>query len=136
MNNRIIEKCKELGMKMTGQRQTIAEVITDAKDHPNVEEVFKRAQALDAKVSIATVYRTIRSLEEAGIIEKHDFGEGFARYEEATDDHHDHIINMKTGEVMEFSDEALEAIQEEIAKKFNLRIVGHRLDIYCMPKDE
>lgn len=118
---------------MTGQRRTIAQVIEDSEDHPDVEELFKRASALDAGISIATVYRTVKLFEEAGILDKLEFGDGRARYEDAERDHHDHLIDLNSGEVIEFVDEEIEALQEKIAKKLGYTLRGHRLELYGVP---
>jgi Fur family ferric uptake transcriptional regulator len=132
-----IEKiCIDRGMKMTGQRRVIAQVLSVSDDHPNVDEVYSRASSIDLKISIATVYRTVRLFEEAGIIEKHDFGGSSARYEEATDDHHDHLINVKNGNVIEFQNEEIEALQRTIAKQNGLKLIGHRLELYGIPFDD
>jgi Fur family ferric uptake transcriptional regulator len=132
-----IEKiCIERGMKMTGQRRVIAHVLSISDDHPNVDEVFSRASNIDPKISIATVYRTVRLFEEAGILEKHDFGGNSARYEEATDDHHDHLINMKNSEVIEFRNEEIEVLQRKIAEQKGLKLIGHRLELYGIPLDD
>ena len=133
MVSRIEKLCIEKGLKMTGQRRVIARTISDAVDHPDVEEIYKRASQNDDNMSIATVYRTVRMFEEAGIIEKHDFGDGKARYEESSDDHHDHLINIKTGEIIEFHNKAIERLQEEIATKLGYKLVGHRLELYAVP---
>lgn len=118
---------------MTGQRRVIAQVLSDSQDHPNVDEVFSRASTIDPKISIATVYRTVRLFEEAGLLEKHDFGGNSARYEEATDDHHDHLINVKNDEVIEFRNEEIEALQHKIAAERGLKLIGHRLELYGIP---
>jgi Fur family ferric uptake transcriptional regulator len=132
-----IEKiCIERGMKMTGQRRVIAHVLSVSDDHPNVDEVYSRASNVDPKISIATVYRTVRLFEEAGILEKHDFGGGSARYEEVTDDHHDHLINMKNLEVIEFANEEIEVLQHKIAEENGLKLIGHRLELYGVPIDD
>lgn len=129
-------KCEERGLKMTGQRRTIAQVLSESTDHPDVELLYDRASAVDPGISIATVYRTVRLFEEAGIIEKHDFGDGRSRYEEAGEDHHDHLINLRTGEVVEFVDEEIEKLQEAIAKKLGFKLVDHRLELYGLPLDD
>jgi len=134
-SSRIEQICVEKGMKMTEQRRIIARVLSDASDHPDVEEVYRRASALDSRISIATVYRTARLFEEAGIIERHDFGDGRARYEEITDEHHDHLIDMKSGHVIEFKNDEIEKLQQQIAKKHGMKLVGHRLELYCVPID-
>ncbi len=131
----IEKKCVEKGLKMTEQRRVIAKVLTSAQDHPDVEMLYQRAAEIDSKISIATVYRTVRLFEEAGIIEKHDFGDGRARYEEATDQHHDHLIDMRTGRVIEFSNDAIERLQEQIAKELGYQLIDHRLELYCLPLD-
>lgn len=134
--SRIEQLCIDHGMKMTGQRRVIAHVLSTSQDHPDVEEVHRRASAQDSRISIATVYRTVRLFEEAGIIERHDFGDGRARYEEVTDQHHDHLINMHSGDVIEFQNSEIEALQEAIARKHGMRLVGHRLELYAVPLDE
>ena len=132
-----IEKvCIERGMKMTGQRRVIAHVLSVSNDHPNVDEVYSRAISIDPKISIATVYRTVRLFEEAGLLEKHDFGGASARYEEATDDHHDHLINIKNEEVIEFENEEIEALQRKVAEQNGLKLIGHKLELYGIPIDE
>lgn len=119
---------------MTEQRRVIARVLSDSDDHPDVEEVYRRASALDDRISLATVYRTLRLFEDSQIIQSHDFGGGRARYEAAEDDeHHDHLINVDTGDVIEFLDEELEALQEKIAKRLGFRLVDHRLELYGKP---
>lgn len=136
MPSTLEKKCEERGLKMTGQRRTIAQVLSESTDHPDVELLYDRASAVDPGISIATVYRTVRLFEEAGIIEKHDFGDGRSRYEEAGEDHHDHLINLRTGEVVEFVDEEIEKLQEAIAKKLGFKLVDHRLELYGLPLDE
>lgn len=135
MSHTLEQKCLEKGIRMTEQRKVIAEVIGKADDHPSVEEVYFRANKIDSKISIATVYRTVKLLEEEGVIEKHDFGDGKARYEEATEQHHDHIINVRTGEVIEFVNEEIEKLQERIAKEHGFDLVDHRLELFCIPID-
>jgi Fur family ferric uptake transcriptional regulator len=125
--------CIEKGLKMTGQRRVIAQTISEASDHPDVEEIYKRAALSDKNISIATVYRTVRMMEEAGIIEKHDFGDGKARYEESSDEHHDHLINIKTGKIIEFHNDEIERLQEEVARKLGYKLIGHRLELYAVP---
>jgi Fur family ferric uptake transcriptional regulator len=122
-------------MKMTEQRRTIARVLSDASDHPDVEAVYQRASKLDPKISIATVYRTMRLFEEASIVERHDFGNGRSRYEEATDEHHDHLIDIQSGKVIEFQNQEIEQLQEKIAKQHGMKLVGHRLELYGVPAD-
>ncbi len=128
--NRIEKACQEKGMRMTGQRRTIARVISEAKDHPDVEELHRRAAALDPHISIATVYRTVKLFEEAGILERLDFRDGRARYEPIGDEHHDHLIDLNSGEVIEFTSPEIERLQEEIARKLGYRLVDHRLELY------
>ncbi|MEK7819996.1 MAG: Fur family transcriptional regulator [Pseudomonadota bacterium] len=135
MLSKIEKLCLEKGMKMTGQRRIIARVLSDATDHPDVEEVHRRANAIDPKISIATVYRTVRLFEEAGILEKHDFGDGRSRYEEAGDDHHDHLIDIQSGRVIEFQSAEIEALQDKIARQHGFKLVGHRLELYGVPLD-
>jgi Fur family ferric uptake transcriptional regulator len=130
MPSRIEQLCIDKGLKMTGQRRIIARVLSDSTDHPDVEQVFRRAADIDPKISIATVYRTVRLLEEASIITRHDFGDGRARYEEADERHHDHLIDLKTGQVIEFQNPRIEALQEEIARELGYRLVGHRLELF------
>jgi Fur family ferric uptake transcriptional regulator len=131
--SRIEALCVEKGLKMTEQRRVIARVLSEADDHPDVEEVHRRAAAIDPRISVATVYRTVRLLEDEDLIERHDFGDGRARYEEASDDHHDHLIDMTTGKVIEFQNEEIEALQEAVAEKLGYRLVGHRLELYGKP---
>ena len=133
MISRIEQRCIEKGMKMTDQRRIIARVLSDADDHPDVEEVYRRATHLDPRISIATVYRTVRLFEEADILERHDFGDGRARYEESPNEHHDHLIDMQSGRVIEFTSTEIEALQREIARKYGYRLVGHRLELYGVP---
>lgn len=128
--DRIEKLCAERGMRMTEQRRVIARVLSAAEDHPDVEELYRRASAIDPHISIATVYRTVRLFEEAGVVEKHDFGDGRSRYEEAGDDHHDHLIDTKTGEVIEFFDAEIERLKNEIARKLGYELVGHKLELY------
>ncbi len=132
-----IEKlCIDKGMKMTEQRRVIARVLSTADDHPDVEEVHRRASDLDPRISIATVYRTVRLWEEADILERHDFGDGRSRYEEVTEEHHDHLIDVKSGSVVEFQNEEIEALQDKIARAHGMRLVGHRLELYGVPLKE
>jgi len=118
---------------MTEQRRVIARVLSEAVDHPDVEEVYRRATGIDPNISIATVYRTVRLFEEANILERHDFGDGRARYEEAPDAHHDHLIDVQSGRVIEFQNPEIEALQREIARRFGYKLVGHRLELYAVP---
>ncbi len=133
---RIEQLCVAKNMKMTDQRRVIARVLSVSDDHPDVEEVHRRASEIDARISIATVYRTVRLWEEAGILDRHDFGDGRSRYEEVTDEHHDHLIDVKSGVVIEFQNAEIEALQERIAKEHGMRLVGHRLELYCVPSAE
>ena len=127
------QTCVKKGMRMTEQRRVIARVLQAADDHPDVEELYHRAAKVDPKISISTVYRTVRLFEDAGIIEKHDFGDGRSRYETIPDVHHDHLIDLKTGKVIEFRNEEIEVIQERIARELGYTIVDHRLEIYAVP---
>jgi Fur family ferric uptake transcriptional regulator len=122
--------CAEKGLRITDQRRVIARVISDAEDHPDVETLHKRASAVDPHISIATVYRTVRLFEEAGILDRHDFGDGRARYEAVPEAHHDHLIDVETGRVVEFVDPELEALQKQIAEKLGYRLVDHRMELY------
>jgi Fur family ferric uptake transcriptional regulator len=131
--DRIENLCTEKGMRMTDQRRVVARVLSTSHDHPDVEELYRRAHAMDPHISIATVYRTVRLFEEAGIISRHDFRDGRSRYEEAPETHHDHLIDMKTGKVIEFVDGEIEALQEAIARKLGYRLVDHRLELYGVP---
>ena len=134
MTSRIEQACIDKGLKITEQRRVIARVLSDSEDHPDVEEVYRRASALDDRISLATVYRTLRLFEDSKIIQSHDFGGGRARYEATEEDeHHDHLINVDTGEVIEFFDEELEALQDKIAKRLGFRLVDHRLELYGKP---
>ena len=134
--DRIEKLCADKGMRMTDQRRVVARVLSQSNDHPDVEELYRRAAAVDPHISIATVYRTVRLFEEAGIIARHDFRDGRSRYEEQTDDHHDHLIDMKSGKVVEFVDEEIERLQHAIAKRLGYRLVAHRLELYGVPGDE
>jgi len=135
MPDRIEKLCVEKGLRMTDQRRVIARILSDAEDHPDAEELHRRAAAEDDRISLATVYRTVRLFEEAGIIERHDFRDGRARYEEASDDHHDHLIDLRSGEVIEFVNEEIERLQEAVARKLGYRLVDHRLELYAVPLD-
>jgi Fur family ferric uptake transcriptional regulator len=134
--DRLETLCIEKGMRMTDQRRVIARVLSSADDHPDVEELHRRAHAVDPHISIATVYRTVRLFEESGIIERHDFRDGRSRYEETPNHHHDHLIDMKTGKVVEFVDEEIEALQNAIARKLGYKLVDHRLELYGVPIEE
>lgn len=129
----IEELCLDRGMRMTEQRRVIAQVLTEATDHPDVEEVHRRSNEIDAGISIATVYRTVRLFEEAGILERHDFRDGRSRYEPVSEDHHDHLIDLDSGDVHEFQNEEIERLQKEIAKKLGYRLVDHRMELYGVP---
>ncbi|MDH4411950.1 MAG: Fur family transcriptional regulator [Rhizobium sp.] len=130
--------CAERGMRMTEQRRVIARILEDSDDHPDVEELYRRSSKVDAKISISTVYRTVKLFEDAGIIERHDFRDGRSRYETVPEEHHDHLIDLKTGTVVEFHSPEIEALQERIAREHGFRLVGHRLELYGIPlsKDE
>lgn len=134
--DRIEKLCVEKGMRMTEQRRVIARVVSSSQDHPDVEELHRRAVAVDPHISIATVYRTVRLFEEAGILERHDFRDGRSRYEEVTETHHDHLIDMKTGKVIEFVEPEIERLQQEIARKLGYKLVDHRLELYGVPIDD
>ena len=127
---RIENLCIDKGLKLTEQRRVIARVLSESTDHPDVEQLYQRAIQIDSRISIATVYRTVKLFEEANILERHDFGDGRARYEEASEEHHDHLIDIKSGEVIEFINEAIEKLQEEVARLHGYRLVGHRLELY------
>ena len=127
--------CAERGLRITEQRRVIARVLSDSDDHPDVEKLHERAVAVDPRISIATVYRTVRLFEEAGILDKHDFGDGRARYEAAPEAHHDHLIDVETGKVIEFVDPELEALQRQIAEKLGFRLVDHRMELYGVRLD-
>jgi Fur family ferric uptake transcriptional regulator len=131
--SRIERLCADSGMRMTGQRRIIARVLSEADDHPDVEEVYRRASALDLRISLSTVYRTVRLFESAGILERHDFGDGRARYEQSGHGHHDHLINIQTGEVIEFKNEQIEKLQDTVARELGFRLIGHRLELFGVP---
>jgi len=133
--SRIERLCEDKGLRMTGQRRVIARVLSNATDHPDVEEVYRRSNTIDERISLATVYRTVRLFEEQGIVERHDFGDGRARYEEAEGQHHDHLIDMDTGQVIEFRDDEIERIQERVARELGYRLVGHRMELYGVALD-
>lgn len=133
MSKPIISRCEAKGLRMTGQRRTIAQVLEESEDHPDVEELYARASRMDSGISIATVYRTVKLFEEAGILDRLEFGDGRARYEDAERDHHDHLIDLNTGEVIEFCDPEIEALQERIAAKLGYRLKGHKLELYGVP---
>ena len=133
MTDTIMSRCEAKGLRMTGQRRTIAQVLQDSDDHPDVEELYARASTIDAGISIATVYRTVKLFEEAGILERLEFGDGRARYEDAERDHHDPLIDLNSGEVIEFVDPEIEALQEKIAAKLGFELRGHKLELYGVP---
>jgi Fur family transcriptional regulator, ferric uptake regulator len=133
MSSRIEGLCTERGLKMTGQRRVIARVLSDATDHPDVEQLHRRATEIDPRISVATVYRTLRLFEEANILERHEFRSGRARYEEAPEEHHDHLIDVQSGQVLEFQDQEIEALQRKVAEKLGYRLVDHRLELYAVP---
>ena len=135
-HNDIEAKCAAKGMRMTEQRRVIARVLASAGDHPDVEELYRRCAAVDQHISISTVYRTVKLFEDAGIIERHDFRDGRARYEQMPDTHHDHLINLRTGEVIEFQSEEIEKLQAEIARRLGYKLVDHRLELYAVPLDD
>ena len=128
--------CSAKGMRMTEQRRVIARVLASAADHPDVEELYRRCAKVDEHISISTVYRTVKLFEDSGIIERHDFREGRARYEQIPDAHHDHLINLRSGEVIEFHSQEIERLQAEVARKLGYKLVDHRLELYCVPLDD
>jgi Fur family transcriptional regulator, ferric uptake regulator len=134
--DRIEKLCVDKGMRMTEQRRVIARIVSGSQDHPDVEELHRRAVAIDPGISIATVYRTVRLFEEAGILERHDFRDGRSRYEEVPETHHDHLIDMKTGQVIEFVEPEIERLQQEIARRLGYKLVDHRLELYGVPLDD
>ncbi|HWL05972.1 MAG TPA: Fur family transcriptional regulator [Xanthobacteraceae bacterium] len=134
--NDIEAVCIQKGLRMTEQRRVIARVIAEAEDHPDVEELYRRCAAVDANISISTVYRTVKLFEDYGIIERHDFRDGRARYEQISNEHHDHLINLRTGDVIEFQSEEIEKLQAEIARKLGFKLVDHRLELYAVPLDD
>lgn len=128
--SRLEQVCIDRGMKMTGQRRVIARVLSEADDHPDVEELYRRSMEADPKISIATVYRTVRLFEEAGLLDRLDFGDGRARYEETSEDHHDHLIDMNSGNIIEFHDAEVEQLQIKIAERYGFELIGHRMELY------
>ncbi len=134
MSETIEQKCISKGVKLTDQRRIIAKIMSDSQDHPNVDELYKRVSKIDSKISIATVYRTVKLFEEAGIVAKHDFKGGKARYEELNEGHHDHLIDIKTGEIIEFVDEEIENLQQKVADKYGYKLVDHKLELYGIKK--
>ena len=134
MSETIEQKCIAKGVKLTDQRKIISKIMSDSQDHPDVDELYKRASKIDPKISIATVYRTVKLFEEAGIVAKHDFKGGKARYEELNEGHHDHLIDIKTGEIIEFVDEEIEKLQQKVAVKYGYKLVDHKLELYGIKK--
>ena len=130
----IEQKCISKGVKLTGQRKIIARIMSEAEDHPDVDELYNRVTKIDSKISIATVYRTVKLFEEAGILAKHDFKGGKARYEEISESHHDHLIDVKTGEIIEFVDDEIEKLQKKVAEKYGYELVDHKLELYGIKK--
>ena len=135
MSETIEQKCLAKGVKLTDQRKIIAKTMSNSQDHPDVDELYKRASKIDSKISIATVYRTVKLFEEAGIVAKHDFKGGKARYEELNESHHDHLIDIKTGEIIEFVDEEIEKLQQKVADKYGYKLVDHKLELYGIKKN-
>ena len=135
MSETIEQKCLAKGVKLTEQRKTIAKIMSDSQDHPDVDELYRRASKIDSKISIATVYRTVKLFEEAGIVAKHDFKGGKARYEELNEGHHDHLIDIKTGEIIEFVDDEIEKLQQKVAEKYGYKLVDHKLELYGVKVD-
>ncbi len=136
MKDTIEKKCIAKGVKLTEQRKIIAKVMSEATDHPDVDELYKRVSKIDSKISIATVYRTVKLFEESGIVAKHDFKGGKARYEELSESHHDHLIDIKTGEIIEFVDEEIEILQKKVAEKYGYELVDHKLELYGVKKNK
>ncbi len=134
MSETIEEKCIAKGVKLTEQRKIIAKVMSDSRDHPDVDELYNRVSKIDSKISIATVYRTVKLFEEVGIVTKHDFKGGKARYEEINEGHHDHLIDIKTGEIIEFVDDEIEKLQNKVAEKYGYKLVDHKLELYGIKK--
>jgi Fur family ferric uptake transcriptional regulator len=134
MKETIEQKCISKGVKLTDQRKIIAKVMSDSNDHPDVDELYNRVSMLDSKISIATVYRTVKLFEEAGILAKHDFKGGKARYEEMSESHHDHLIDIKTGEIIEFVNDEIEILQKKVAEKYGYELVDHKLELYGIKK--
>ena len=136
MSQTIEQKCLSKGVKLTDQRKIIAKVMSESHDHPEVDELYNRVSKFDPKISIATVYRTVKLFEEAGILAKHDFKGGKARYEELSESHHDHLIDVKTGEIIEFVDEEIEKLQKKVAEKYGYELVDHKLELYGVKKNK
>ena len=136
MSETIEQKCLAKGVKLTDQRKIIAKTMSNSQDHPDVDELYKRASIIDSKISIATVYRTVKLFEEAGIVAKHDFKGGKARYEELNEGHHDHLIDIKTGQIIEFVDDEIEKLQQKVAEKYGYKLVDHKLELYGIKKNK
>ena len=136
MNESIEKKCISKGVKLTEQRKIIAKVMSEANDHPDVDELYSRVSKVDSRISIATVYRTVKLFEESGIVAKHEFKGGKARYEELSESHHDHLIDIKTGEIIEFVDEEIEKLQKKVADKYGYDLVDHKLELYGVKKNK
>ena len=136
MTETIEQKCIVKGVKLTDQRRIIAKVMSESQDHPDVDELYNRVSKIDSKISIATVYRTVKLFEEAGIVAKHDFKGGKARYEQLNESHHDHLIDIKTGEIIEFVDDEIEKLQQKVAEKYGYKLVDHKLEIYGIKKNK
>ena len=136
MSETIEQKCIAKGVKLTDQRKIIAKIMSNSHDHPDVDELYKRASKIDSKISIATVYRTVKLFEESGIVTKHDFKGGKARYEELNEGHHDHLIDIKTGEIIEFVDDEIEKLQQKVAEKYGYKLVDHKLELYGIKKSK
>jgi Fur family ferric uptake transcriptional regulator len=134
MEKTIEQKCLIKGVKLTDQRKIIAKIMTEANDHPDVDELYNRVSKIDSKISIATVYRTVKLFEESGIVTKHDFKGGKARYEQLMEDHHDHLIDVKSGEIIEFVDHEIEKLQEKVAEKYGYELIDHKLELYGLKK--
>jgi Fur family ferric uptake transcriptional regulator len=132
----IEQKCIAKGVKLTDQRRIIAKVMSESQDHPDVDELYNRVSKIDSKISIATVYRTVKLFEEAGIVAKHDFKGGKARYEQLNESHHDHLIDIKTGEIIEFVDDEIEKLQQKVAEKYGYKLVDHKLELYGIKKNK
>ncbi len=133
MPSRLERLCIDKGLKMTDQRRVIARVLSESSDHPDVEQVYRRATEVDPRISISTVYRTVRLFQEANILERHDFGDGRARYEEIPESHHDHLIDIQSGRVVEFTNESIERLQREVARQLGYELVDHRLELFGVP---
>ena len=135
LETRLEKGCSNKGLRLTDQRRVVAQVLSEADDHPDVDEIHRRALEFDAKISIATVYQTLRLFEEFGLLEKHEFENTRTRYEEVTDEHHDHMIDVKTGKIIEFQSDEIEALQEKVAKENGMRLIGHRMELYVRTRD-